>query len=114
MKSSSLYNNNDKSLDKIEKNPSVLELSSDLNRLLQGCKDLENLKDLIVKHCGKDLDVEWDTTKPSGDAKRLFDMSRANSYGFYPAMEIEDGIIDTINWFKNNQKIVDKRHNAFK
>ena len=51
MKSSSLYNNNDKSLDKIEKNPSVLELSSDLNRLLQGCKDLENLKDLIVKHC---------------------------------------------------------------
>lgn len=75
---------------------------------------IKTIVDLIVKHCGKDLDVEWDTTKPSGDAKRLFDMSRANSYGFYPAMEIEDGIIDTINWFKNNQKIVDKRHNAFK
>jgi GDP-L-fucose synthase len=75
---------------------------------------IKTIVDLIVKHCGKDLEVEWDTTKPSGDAKRLFDMSRANSYGFYPAMEIEDGIIDTINWFKNNQKIVDKRHNAFK
>jgi GDP-L-fucose synthase len=75
---------------------------------------IKTIVDLIVKHCGKDLEVKWDTTKPSGDAKRLFDMSRANSYGFYPAMEIEDGIIDTINWFKNNQKIVDKRHNAFK
>ena len=69
---------------------------------------------MIVKHCGKDVEVEWDTTKPTGDAKRLFDMSRANSHGFYPSVTIEDGIIDTIKWFKENRDVVDQRHNAFK
>ena len=66
------------------------------------------------KHCGKKIDLQWDTTKPTGDARRLFDMSRANSFGFYPTISVEEGIIDTIEWFKNNKEVVDRRHNAFK
>jgi GDP-L-fucose synthase len=75
---------------------------------------IKTIVDLIVKHCGKDIDLHWDTTKPTGDARRLFDMSRANSHGFYPSVTIEEGIIDTINWFKSNRDIVDRRHNAFR
>jgi GDP-L-fucose synthase len=76
--------------------------------------NIKTIVDMIVKHCGKDIEVEWDTTKPTGDAKRLFDMSRANSHGFYPSVTIEEGIIDTIKWFKENKTIVDQRHNAFR
>tara|TARA_R110000851_G_scaffold333049_2_gene510895 strand:+ start:4965 stop:5933 length:969 start_codon:yes stop_codon:yes gene_type:complete len=75
---------------------------------------IKTIVDLIVKHCGKKIDLQWDTTKPTGDARRLFDMSRANSFGFYPTISVEEGIIDTIEWFKNNKEVVDRRHNAFK
>ena len=75
---------------------------------------IKTIVDLVVKHCGKDIDVEWDTTKPTGDARRLFDMTLANSYGFEPTVSIETGIKDTIKWFEENKDIVDQRHNAFR
>jgi len=75
---------------------------------------IKTIVDFVVEHCGKDIEVRWDTTKPRGDARRVFDMSRANSHGFVPTISIEEGIIDTIKWFKENKAIVDRRHNAFR
>lgn len=74
---------------------------------------IKEVVDMIVKHCGKKLEVKWLTDKPAGDKIRLFDMSRANSYGFYPSVSLEDGILSTTNWFKENKSILDKRYNAF-
>ena len=50
-----------------------------------------------VKYFGKK--IEWDKEKPMGDAKRLMDMSRAESYGFKPKTSLKDGINNTIKWF---------------
>ena len=75
---------------------------------------IKTIVDLVVKHCGRDIEVRWDTTKPAGDARRVFDMTRAKSYGFEPTVSIDEGIADTIRWFKENQEIVDNRHNAFR
>ena len=75
---------------------------------------IKTIVDLIVKHCGRPIDVKWDTTKPTGDSRRVFDMTRAHSHGFQPTVSIEEGIIDTIKWFKENRDIVDRRHNAFR
>jgi len=75
---------------------------------------IKTIVDLVVKHCGRDIEVRWDTTKPTGDARRVFDMTRAKSHGFEPTVSIEEGIVDTIQWFKDNQEIVDNRHNAFR
>jgi len=55
--------------------------------------------------------IKWLTDKPSGDAKRIFSMERANSYGFYPETSIEDGVKETIEWFIKNKKITNKRFN---
>jgi len=38
-------------------------------------------------------------------------MERANSYGFYPEVSLEDGVKDAIEWFIANKDIVDKRFN---
>jgi GDP-L-fucose synthase len=57
--------------------------------------------------------IEWDTDKPAGDPVRLFDMTRAKSYGFYPKISIEEGIEETIKWYLTNKEIVDKRYNVF-
>ena len=56
--------------------------------------------------------IQWSPEKPSGDAKRLFSMERANSYGFYPEISIKEGVEDAINWFILNKDLVDKRVNV--
>jgi GDP-L-fucose synthase len=56
--------------------------------------------------------IKFSPEKPSGDAKRLFSMERANSYGFYPEISIEKGLEDAITWFILNKDLVDKRVNV--
>ena len=60
-----------------------------------------------------DKEIVWDTTKPKGDPKRVFDMSRATSYGFTPSVSIEQGIKETIKWFRENKEVIDRRYNVF-
>jgi nucleoside-diphosphate-sugar epimerase len=68
---------------------------------------------MVVKHSNKSLTVKWLTDKPMGDKIRLFDMTRANNYGFYPKVSLEDGISKTTKWFIENKEILDKRYNVF-
>jgi len=75
---------------------------------------IKTIVEMVVKHCGRDIEVQWDTTKPTGDVRRVFDMTRATSHGFELSISIEEGIQDTIEWFKANKEIVDLRHNAFR
>ncbi len=46
--------------------------------------------------------IEFDTSKPNGDSKRLMSMERANSYGFYNEVTMDDGLEDTIKWYEEN------------
>ncbi len=62
---------------------------------------------------GGPVDIQWDITKPKGDAKRLMDMTRANGYGFAPETNIEEGIKQTIQWYLENSGMTDNRYNAF-
>jgi GDP-L-fucose synthase len=58
--------------------------------------------------------IEWDLSKPVGDSRRLFDMSRARSYGFECEVDIERGIKDTIKWYNENKTQTRSRYNSFK
>ena len=44
-------------------------------------------------------EIVWDKTKPMGDSKRLMSMERAISHGFTPNINLEDGILKTIDWY---------------
>ena len=46
-------------------------------------------------------EIDYDTTKPNGDMKRLMSMKRANDYGFKPTTSLDDGIQKTIDWYLN-------------
>ena len=67
----------------------------------------------IVASLVPQLRVEWDTSKPTGDAKRLMDMSRANGIGFRPIVTIEQGIAETLAWYRENRDAANNRYNAF-
>jgi GDP-L-fucose synthase len=71
---------------------------------------IKEVAEIIANHFQKP--IQWSPEKPSGDAKRLFSMERANSYCFYPEVSIEEGVKDAINWFLLNQDKIDKKFNA--
>ena len=62
--------------------------------------------DIIAEYFG--VDIKWDTTKPMGDMKRLMSTERAESYGFSPNISLEQGIIKTIQWYKENKDVLQK------
>ena len=74
---------------------------------------IKEVVDMVVKYSDKNLEVKWLTDKPNGDAIRLFDMTRAKSYGFNTLVSLDEGIKQTTKWFLNNKDILDKRYNAF-
>ena len=73
---------------------------------------IKTIANAIAKKFNKK--IKWLKDKPTGDAKRVFDMTRAKSYGFKTTITVKDGIEDTIDWFLENKDIIDKRFNAFK
>jgi GDP-L-fucose synthase len=74
---------------------------------------IKQVVDMVVKHSNKNIEIKWLSDKPSGDKIRLFDMSRAKSYGFETSISLNEGIKKTTEWFLNNKEILDKRYNVF-
>ena len=66
---------------------------------------VETLSLIYQEKHSTNVEVLWDTTKPNGDEIRLMDMTRANSYGFYPKITLSEGISDVIDYIgeKNEQ-----------
>jgi GDP-L-fucose synthase len=58
--------------------------------------------------------VEWDTTKPAGQAVRVMDTSRAKEVlGFAPRTSLQQGIQETVAWYLANRAESLKRYNVF-
>jgi GDP-L-fucose synthase len=73
---------------------------------------IKMLAESIVKHFPR-LKLEWDSTKPTGDKIRVLDTSKIVESGFRPATNLDDGISETIEWYRNNREF-SGRYNAFK
>ena len=63
---------------------------------------IKDIASIVATHYGKE--IEYDVTKPNGDNKRLMDMTRANSYGFHPQVDLETGIKRVIKYYEHLQK----------
>ncbi len=72
---------------------------------------IKQVAEAVAKVTGKEL--VWDITKPKGDAKRLMDTTRAKSHGFETQVALEDGIRETIEWYKANKDVAAARYNSF-
>ena len=74
---------------------------------------IKKIVEIIVNNMKIKPKVFWDTSKPSGDKKRLMDISRAKAIGFQPMISIEEGIKKVMDWYQENRDIVNKRYNVF-
>jgi GDP-L-fucose synthase len=63
-----------------------------------------DIVDTILKVTGKSPIVEWDNSKPTTIPYRMVSTERITSeLGFKPDYSFEDGIRETIEWYKNNE-----------
>lgn len=65
---------------------------------------IKQLVEVIVRNLDSPVQVEWDSSKPSGDKKRLMDISRARELGWNPKISLEQGIKDTMEWYRENKE----------
>lgn len=43
--------------------------------------------------------IVWDTSKPDGMMRKCMDVTRMKEIGFYPKIEIKEGIREMINYY---------------
>lgn len=76
---------------------------------------IKELAKTICKVIDPKLKIQWDTTKPSGDQKRLMDMRKTkNVLGFTTKVPLKEGVSKTIAWYLKNRHNVGKtRYDIF-
>jgi GDP-L-fucose synthase len=62
---------------------------------------IKELATLIATLAGFKGKVSWDSSKPDGTPRKVLDVSRINSLGWKPTIRLQDGIQNTIQWFKS-------------
>ncbi len=76
---------------------------------------IKDLIEVIIENVDKKPKIKYDLSKPSGDKMRVMDISRADSLmGWKPQISLEQGIKNTIEWYKQNKENLDNGYNIFK
>ena len=64
---------------------------------------IKDLITIIAKETGFTGEIRWDKSKPNEQPRRKLDTSRAEKeFGFISKTKFEDGIRETIKWYKEN------------
>lgn len=71
------------------------------------CTSIREIAEQVVKISGKDIDIEYDISKPEGDMARSADFSKASSVlGWYPKISLEVGLKKQYQWI---EKMMEKQ-----
>lgn len=72
---------------------------------------IRGLVDCIAREVGFTGAVEFDTSRPDGQARRVFDVTRAaDLFGFRARVELEEGIRRTVEWLLANRREAPPKH----
>lgn len=74
---------------------------------------IRQLAETIVRHLPTKVEIVWDTSRPSGDRKRVMDISRIRAIGFESEISLDEGLHETIQWYLKNRTAAKKRFDIF-
>ena len=60
---------------------------------------IKELAETIQKVIGFNGDIVWDSSKPDGTPRKLMDSAKLRALGWQPAIELEEGLKTTYDWF---------------
>jgi GDP-L-fucose synthase len=64
---------------------------------------IKELVETIADLTDFDGDIVWDTSRPDGQPRRFYDMSKfENALGYVPSTSLHDGLDKTIRWYSKN------------
>jgi GDP-L-fucose synthase len=79
--------------------PTVINLSSGSET------SVRELIDTLVEVTGFKGELKWNTSRPDGQSRRVFDVSRAKSeLGWTARTSLREGLTKTVEWYRANQK----------
>jgi GDP-L-fucose synthase len=65
---------------------------------------IKELVETISEIVGYKGNIIWDSSKPNGQPRRFYDMSKfKNSFGYVPNTSLVDGLKKTIEWYEKNK-----------
>ena len=56
----------------------------------------------VIEVSAKDIKINWDSTKPNGDARRLMSTDIQKQYGLLPKLGFKEGIKNTYNFYSES------------
>lgn len=63
---------------------------------------IKQMIETLIKISGKNLSIEWDTTKPNGDLRRQMDTTKQKEIDLLPKLGFEKALEKTYNFYKKN------------
>ena len=63
---------------------------------------IRELAEMIQKTIGFAGDIEFETTRPNGTPRKILSIKRIQSLGWNPQIKLEEGLVSTYEWFKQN------------
>lgn len=70
---------------------------------------IRDLAERIARKVGYAGRIVWDTSKPDGQPRRMLDTSRAERFGFKGWTSFDQGLEQTIHWFRQNRTVIDRQ-----
>ena len=72
----------------------------------------ETIASLVGQMLKKNISIQFDASKPSGDKKRVLDNTRLRSLGYQPNFSLEGALGETIYWYLGNRSQTKNRFEA--
>ena len=64
---------------------------------------IKELATIIAATTGFTGEIQWDSSKPDGTPRKVMDVSRMKALGWKPAISLEQGIAQTVEWYQANK-----------
>jgi GDP-L-fucose synthase len=81
----------------------LLQDGQGVYNVASGCNvSVRQLVDDIIEVIGYTGAVEWDETKPEGQAARAYDITRLTSLGWLPLVDRHTALAETYDWYSRN------------
>ena len=63
---------------------------------------IKQMINTVIEVSAKDIKINWDSTKPNGDARRLMSTDIQKKYGLLPKLGFKEGIKNTYNFYSES------------